>query len=370
MKLLFVLALTCACTMSAVTLTVVNGDDDNVVNFKNTQPGYVPAIKAAMLGLQNSRPAIGENGVYISSEPALTSPNLGQSRIYVMAGLAGADVPTDRTLNPAAWNRIPTTWGTNFGFQWFDMTTTTSLSFMGAPAPVSGLATNEHGHRIVISLSGRGNPSGYYVRVSTSLTNIASAYFPISTNSVGDTPLQFSYTFVGIDYGEDGVLNSAWSAQLGKWVAGGDDTVYDGSQVSPVYPYQVHIDYWQRFGSSVILTGAGPSNFSDVMDQFATMPIPWLKAELITGDTTVASETVTAAVPSLNIMKYTPTMYRLLIVGGQYNFPYDLESATDLSGAPWVKMLGQTLFLGSQGQFDVTNALPQDYFRLKTRRTW
>lgn len=355
-------------TVQAAKLMVVNGGDDDVQFTKNVPMKSGPT----KLGLQHPRPALGENGVYISSECALTSPNLGLSRTYVMAGLAGADVPTDRTINPAAWNRVPTTWGPNYGWQWFDLGVTSMTSFMGAPAPTNTLVANEYGHRVVVSLTGKGNPNNYYVRVSTSLTNIASAYFSVSTNSANGSPLQFSFTFVGINYGENGILESVWNPQQGKWIAGGDDTVYDGSQPAPVYPYQVHVDFFQRFGSSVSLVGTQPSDFVDVMDQFASMPVPWLKAELVTdnGETTstVASETVYAAVPSLNIVKTSsPTMSRLLIVGGQYNFPYDLESAADLSGAPWLKVLGQTLFLGSQGQFDITNNLAQSYFRLKTR---
>lgn len=370
----FLTVMALACVMNVQSATISNNGSDDGVATPTHQPQFgkvffATSAKSAQSNLQPPRVALGENGVYISSECALTSPYLTQSRTILMAGLAGADVPTDRTITPAAWYRIPTTWGPNYGLQWFDAAVTTSLSFMGAPAPTNGVAKDEHGHRIIISLTGKGNPNGYYVRVSTSLTNVAPAFFAISTNSVDGTPLQFSFTFVGIYYGPNGVLESAWNPQAGKWVAGGDDVVYDGSQ-GVVYPHQVTVNLFQRFGSSVSLNGATPSDFGGVMDQFATMPLPWLMAELVTNGVTVASEKVVAAQPSLDIVKVSPMMSRLLVVGGQYNFPYGIESKAHHSGAPWVQLVGQTLFLGTQGQFDITNNQPEYYFRLKTTRTW
>ncbi len=369
---LTVMALVCAMNIQSATISVNNGADDGVVapphQWQFGKALFATSAKSGTANLQPPRVALGENGVYISSECALTSPYLAQSRTMLMAGLAGADVQTDRVITPAAWYRVPTTWGPNYGLQWFDSAVTTSLSFMGAPAPTNGVAKDEHGHRIIISLTGKGNPNGYYVRVSTSLTNFAPAFFAISTNSSDNTPLQFSFTFVGISYGQNGVLESAWNPQVGKWIAGGDDIVYDGSQ-GVVYPHQVTVDLFQRFGSSVSLNSATPYDFGGVMDQFATMPLAWLKAELVTNGVTVASEKVVAAQPSLDISRISSMMSRLVVIGGQYNFPYTIESAANLTGAPWVQLVGQTLFLGTQGQFDITNNQPEYYFRLKTTRT-
>ncbi len=354
------MALCCVSVFATARLVVSNGGDDFV-------PAPVSAAKSTPGKLDlNPRQMLGSNAIYISSMCALTSPNLAQSRIYVMGGLAGANVPTDRTLNPAAWYRVPTSSGTNYGLQWFDWCVTTSKSWLGGLVDTNSASKDEHGGRVVISPQGVGSPNGYWVRITTSLTNIAPAYFPISTNSDGVTPLPFSYTFVGLNYGPNGVLDSAWSSQSAKWVAAGDDTVYDGSQ-GTVYPHQVAVDFFQRFGSSVFITANSIGDFVDVMRQFALKPHITLTAELVTNGVTVASETVVAAVPSLVIWRLPNGMIRIEMIGGQYNYPYDIETAADVQGAPWLKIDGQTLFLGSQGYFDVPSTDPMRFYRLKAR---
>jgi hypothetical protein len=363
-NLLVTLALLCALATHAATLVVVNGGDDNVPYPKSVN-------KPIRLELQPApRAPLGESAIYIASMCSLSSPHLTQSRVNTVKGMWGGDVPTDRMITPAAWYRVPQTWGPNYGLQWFDGTVTLAKSFMGAPAPTNNVASDEHGHRWVISVAGKGNPNDFFVRLTTSITNIAPSYFSVSTNSADGTPLQFSFTYIGVDYGPNGVLDSAWNSSLGKVVAGGDDTVYDGSQPSPVYAHQVHIDYFTRFGSSVYITGNQPGDFTDVMDQFATTPVPWVHAELVSNDATVASELAVAAVPSLLAYRYTPTMARVVMIGGQYSFSYDIESAENLTGAPWLKIIGESLQLGSQGYRDYPSVNSERYFRLKARRTW
>lgn len=352
----------CLTAFPAARLVVSNGNDDGMLVPPVSKSGGPVKLEL------NPRQLLGSNAIYISSMCALTSPNLTQSRMNLMAGMAGASVPTDRAINPAAWDRIPNSAGPNHGLQWFDLCVTATKSFLGTPAPTNSVTMDEHGSRVVISPQGQGSPNGYYVRVSISLTNIAPAYFPISTNSDGVTPLAFSYTFPGIFYGQNHIPESSWSAQLNKWVAGGDDTVYDGSQ-GTVYPHEVTVDFFQRFGSSLFITGNSISDFTDVMDQFATTPWVTLTTELITNGVTVASETVVAAIPSLSIRKLPSGELRLEIIGGQLSFPYEIETAADVQGAPWIKIPGQTLFSGSQGYFDTSANEQMRYFRLKARRT-
>ncbi|MEK7642138.1 MAG: hypothetical protein AAB365_04100 [Patescibacteria group bacterium] len=359
-KILVMAALFCACSMSAATMNVANGDDDVVsaLRFKSLV-GQTPGI----LNLDPATaPWVGQDAVLISSLCASASTNLAQSQRNTMAGLAGVGtVPTDRINNPAAWYRIPQ--AQPQGLQWFDAVTTSTNfhSYMGSSSLTNVATGGEWGNRIVVHAAGTSPVSAYWCRITTTITNIPAAFFPVGTNTAG-VEIAFNSNFVGVNFGTNGVCESAYDPAQGKWVAGGDDAVYDAGQSPSVVQYH----WWVRFGATAVITISNPSEYSSIRSQFALMDQTF-KAELIrTGVVDpVASQTVFAAKSRLWIVDNTDPLIRIGVDGGQVHALYDLLSATNLVNAPWELLQGQTFYTGRT--FDVTNSTPEKYFRLRMR---
>ncbi|OGI94506.1 hypothetical protein A3A03_02295 [Candidatus Nomurabacteria bacterium RIFCSPLOWO2_01_FULL_40_18] len=293
---------------------------------------------------------LGQNGIVIHSGPALNSPSVNAHRGNTMGGLVGASVPMDRVANPVAF--YPTL---QRGLQSFDYVTTTFPSWMGS---TNNVPTGQLGHREIISCAGASPVSSYVCHIVSTDTNIGSATFGVATNGSG-AELTFSSTYVGINFGANGVLNSFYDPAQGAWVQAGDDTVFVGGQLPSAVMYHV----WYRFGATVSVIITAPSGFNAVNGQFASAD-QWLTAQLFKSGVLMASRTVTEAVPSLTIMKETnvgPSPMRLALGGGQLRVPYTILGASQVSG-PWTSAYGQAIF-SSDTPVTLPNNIPIRFFR-------
>lgn len=294
---------------------------------------------------------LGQDGVVIHSGPALGSPSVSAHRANTMGGLVGvSSIPMDRNVNPAAFVPIPSD-----GLQSFDYTTTSFDSWLGTAS-----TNGQRGHRCIVSVAGVSPVSAYSCRITSSDTNVGSKTFGVGTNAAG-AELGFSSTFVGINLGANGVLDSSFDPAQGAWVQRGDDTLYVGGQSPSTVAYHV----WYRFGGQVFVTITSPSGFDAINGQFATSN-QWLTAELLKSGVPVASRTVTEAVPRLGIAREgfkNPSPVRISVLGGQLRVPYTLVGAPSIHGSPWMIAYGQAIY--TETQVTLSNSAPMRFFRTR-----
>lgn len=329
-----------------------------VISFKEWQskPGNTVFQASALRGdssslLQINSFVLGESGVVIHSGPPTSSPSVNAHRANTMGGLVGVLVPMDRTENPAAFYPEP-----EDGFQWFDYVTTMFPSWLGS-TNLTVQTAGQKGLRIIVSVAGTNSVSNYTCRIVSSDTNVAATTFGVATNSTTGGELQFSATFPGINLGANGVKESFYDPAQGAWVTVGDDTIYVNGQL----PSQVVYHQWYRFGATVSVTITQPSGFDAVTDQF-TSADQWLSATLYKNGVTVASRTITEAIPRIEILR-EDDLVRVRVSGGQLRAPYTLESALDLTGAPWQTFLHQAVYSGDEKSFPADKAAR--FFRTK-----
>ena len=287
--------------IGAVILTAVI----NILNLNTQAAGFDLAGK--------------QEAIIIASLPASTSPSLIQLRANAMAGMVGMIVPTDRTVNPAAWYVVP-----DDGLQAFDGITTSFGSWMGK----SNTFPSERGHRIVVHVSGKFPVSKYWVRVTVSAPPLVGGYFAVGTASANGSEIPFGPNFVGIDFGSNGKLDSTVNPSTGGvWQRGGDDVVFDNGQL----PSQVTYTVWYRFGSTTSTTINDASGFSGITAGS-------LKAELVVReggvDTIVVTKEVKAARPKISISKTSAESFEISIVGGQFLSLYEVLTSKRVEG-PW-----------------------------------
>jgi hypothetical protein len=302
-------------------------------------------------------PQFGGEHVVIASLVASASPNLTQSYINARGGIFGYAVSTDRTDNPPAWYLVPAN-----GWQWFDFVTTTGFnSWLGSAALTNNATMGEFGHRFVIHELGRYPANDYWLTVSSSVTNIPTTTLNVATNSTTGAEIAFNSNFIGINYGPNGVLDSFYDPSSGAIVVGGDDTVFTSG-----LPSQSTYTAWWRFGSTVSVTVSSTAGFNPIKDQFAEAN-QWFTATLSKNGTSVASETVTAATPSLAIVALNPTKTQLAVTiqGAQLDLGYQLLTTTSLTPPEvWSQVYpNQTFYNGTA--IMVTNDVPKRFFRVR-----
>lgn len=347
-------------------LEVDNGSDDGVPVRPSPKGlfGGNSASAAPQTLTQTVRFYAGQDGVQIASLATLNSPALAQSRINAMAGMSGVAVPMDRTMNAAAWYVVPDTnqpdW--SIGLQWFDPVGSAppAKSWMGTFIP-SGV-TNDYGQRLALHCAGTFPVSAYTMTVTSSLTNIAATTFPVATNTSSGFENPASSTFVLGWKGPNGTNDSYYDLAQGKWIAGGDDEIYQNGEL----PSQLaHYDWWQRFGGTIQITVSSSAGYSNVISQFAAGD-QYIYATLSTngGSTVLASKYVRSARPKVTI-PHGSGQYQVGVVGGQLNVPYAIWSTTNLNVSnTWTRYDdNHVVYSGGDPLVAQPTSEPQRYFR-------
>ncbi len=323
----------------------VNSDDDVFVDPIVVSGRVGPQKAAVTTPSTNGFNLAGKReGFIVSSLPATTSPSLVQSRINVMVGLAGGTVPTNRTTDPAAWHVVP-----NGGLKWFDVVTTTNHTWLGA---TTGLATNQFGHRLVVSVCGTYPVNKYWLRSVPSTAAISGAFFQVGVSSADNSEIPFNQNFVGISFGANGKLDSAINS-AGIWEQRVDDVVYSNGQL----PSTVVYDVWYRLGSSTVVTN--PADVATLKaGDFSIMTE--LVSRVAGVDTTVSSQMVTTVAEKLPAdldISTSGTGLKVKIIGGSPLSTYSIQSGGTVTG-PWTvihanAMVGHeiTATFGSTNQF-------------------
>jgi hypothetical protein len=306
-------------------------------------------------------PRVGTDAVIIASLPASTSPDVARSRVNAMIGLAGGSVPTDRSLDPAAWHVLSDSAVGMNALQWFDVVTTTFPSWLGSTNPAFA---SQRGHRIVIHASGNGPVSSYMGTVSTTLTNSGlNATYPIGTNTSTGAEIRTGPNFVLINFGADGTNNSGFDTITGRYIAGGDDTVYDNGEL----PSTVTYHWWVRFGATAVINVSNAAELSSVRDQFARTN-QFITAGLVrsVGGTniTVSSRTPVASQARLAISMSSSNMVRLQLTGGQQGLAHAIEMKDDFTNA-WTRIPSQSIFSGGSA-VDLPNEGNRRFYRAVT----
>lgn len=314
---------------------------------------FVLAFLLAALGV-NAQPfdlAGKEQGLRIQSLPASTSPSLNQSRFYTMGGLAGAEVPMDRNLDPAAWYVIP-----DNGMKFFDPVTTSFGSYMGVSP---GKFPAEFGHRIVISVAGGYPVSKYWVEVTSTTAAFTAGYFQVGIDSVTKKEIAFGQNFIGIDFGSNQKLDSVNPG--GIWQQKGDDIIYSDGQL----PSTVKYDVWYRFGSTSVIKINNISEFSRLdFDFIAKLVVRENENDMVVFTKRISTKPapVVPVSPRLTIEKINNTTARLNIVGGTVG--YDLAKSEDL-GSVWATYKQNV----SPGDQFIETITPRNFFALTPHKS-
>ncbi len=350
-----------------VTLNVQNGSDDGIPALAAPKGAFgFDARAVAPNGLQTQYGFyLGQDGVEIASEATLNSPSLTQARINTMAGLARVLVPMDLSKDAAAWGVVA---GTNqpnryLGFQWWHSigSTPPAKSWMGTFVPTG--ITNDYGNRVVISCSGNYPVSAYYMDITSSLTNVSPSHFYVATNTTSGFENPCSSTFMIIYPGANGVYESYYDYAQGKWIAGGDDVVYQNGELPSSIPYTNYA--WFRFGATVQLTVSSASGYDSVIKQFANGD-QYLYATLSTNGPVLASKYVLSALPKVTIPYDKNTKaYQVGVTYGQLNVPYSILSTTNLTPPQaWIPFQpNHTVFSDGTPLPQQFATAPQMYFR-------
>jgi hypothetical protein len=336
-----------------VAILINNGADDVPWQAKSASSGFA---KSASLPPLNA-PKIGSEGVYVTSLAASSSPDVARSRVNAMVGLGGGTVPTDRDTDAAAWYTVPMDPAhPDMGLQWFDLATTSFTSWLGR---VDTQMSTQRGHRLVIHVCGTGPVPSYYGTVSTTLTNAGlNATYAIGTNT-SNAEIPAGPNFVLINFGPDGTNNSTIDPTTGRYIAGGDDAVYDNGQL----PSTITYNWWVRFGATVVVTAGSQADLVSLRGQFSRTNqtlTATLNRRMNETTTVVASKTVTSAQAKLHINR-NGSMVRLHLVGGQEQMPYGLEQK-DLITNSWSRIVGQSIYSGGS-PVDLQNSSPERYYR-------
>ncbi|MES2470757.1 MAG: hypothetical protein V4526_00800 [Patescibacteria group bacterium] len=298
-------------------------------------------------------------GVRIKSIAATTSPSTLAVRTNVMAGLAGDDVPTDPTTDPAAW--VDTQY---HGLQWWHYITTPFYSYMGTPTSGSGdFRGSEYGHRLGFHSVGSGSPVDYdlLIESSSSTTSIPTGRYAVVTNSLGQLR-SYNRNFVGAHIGADGVYKSFFDRAQNVWVEVGDDSIYTAGEMPTAVPTTHFLDFGAtsyRDVSSEAELAASRSMFTNS----SPASNHWVKASLIRRPNTVTSSvsSTSSSMPSLAIEKMGGNI-KLTVRGGQKGLRAQIQVAAPTVTSPWT-LLGNTVF-DVGGWTNIPAADTNKFFRL------
>ncbi len=287
------------------------------------------------------------------------SPNYisaGGNKANIMNGLTGTVVPTDRSVNPAAWYQIDYR-----RFIWGDMVLSSGFnSFTGTNNP-SGAFAGEFGNRhkwcmrmkTTNGVPFSANMVWYNILSSTKSTDPVDLNLSgnLATNSLNGSEIKYQFILQGLWYGSDGVKG------------GGDDVWYnsDSSQVSS----DALVDELYYFGVTSSLTASTPSGLASAKN-ILTVPGFFMDAiyYLKVGDHTNgwASATLRTA-PKLAVMPGSEGG-TVIHVFGQPQTNYRLQHTLDLDPpVVWTTIPG-TFVNGTD--FPMSFALPEEFFRLVT----
>jgi hypothetical protein len=344
---------------SAYSAQFVISNDDDVVGAN--AGGMITGIAAR--GITQVVPMLGQDQVIITSLASSTSSNLLASRNNAMAGMFRVSVPEDRNTDPSAWYWIPSTNMQPLGLQWFDMVTTTFKSWKGSTIITNSGVAGEYGHRIVVHVTGSYPVSAYTITVSSSLTNIPATTFNVATNTSTGLEIPFNQNFIGGNVGADGTNQSYWSTVYGSCIQVGDDSIFQSGQMPSTNSY----NWFLRFGSTISINVSSLDELEAVRKQFA-IGHQWIKVTLKKNGVTVAEQMVHSAMPESEIVGIDPLndMVRFMVVGGQENSPYGLESCLDVANPVWTPYLpGNPLFSGEEFSFPVEKSTEKRFFRAK-----
>lgn len=338
----FVTVLGTLCVQSfGASIIVVNESDDNAA----IAPKALRGVKYFKFDLNPTSVTVGQNRVLLLSAPAVDSSSSPLFRTTAMAGMFGDNVQTDRSQSPPAYYVIPSgNDATGTGLIWSDLVSTPNTT---------------SGNRIVAPISGDGMPSQFEFEFRTTLTNFpASTRFGIATNSSG-AELTFSPTFVGFDYGPDGVFQSTRTG--GQWVAGGDDRIIMNGPPSA----SGHISAFARLGASMYFVAQNAAEIKSITDQFKRS-VQYITGILYKNGVQVASNTVATAGIQLVIMPVAGSnVLTLSAKGGQPTLPYWVEMTDSLDGqSTWHPVGVDRLYSGYAGSsISVTNHGVSMFFR-------
>ena len=294
--------------------------------------------------------------VWIFSECASSSSYVGYSRTNLMALLSGLTVNMDRTYDPSAAYLVPTD-----AWQLYDSATLTSIDFWdGVVSPADSRIANEHGSRMVFARIMKNDVHKYWVRVTSSSTNVGSSMTAVATNSAG-AERQFNQNYLAINFGQNHVLESFPDPATKQWVQGGDDIVLEHGELPSLTNYDVVID----FGSSEIITTADTTGLAGIKAEFASS-YQWVKAELLYIDAGVTNVTdsyyVGEAIPSLVIDHSGKTNVVLKVTGGQKMLVYVGQTSPTIRPPAW-SLLHQDTFATGRSWIEPATDLER-YYRL------
>ena len=278
-----------------------------------------------------------------------SSPHITGNRSNIMRGIQGLPADMDVAVNPEAWNPAEI-------LRWPYLMTSLDTAFslwMGTNSPTGSFA-GELGNRILWSLAARstnGLPfpaSGIKFEIKCSNSGfIPTAAGYIATNSVTGAEIRYSSTFVGKNWGADGIDGNS------------DDLIYANGESSTNLVHELYY-----IGPR---TAIGVRNVPEVTAARNIVLAPGFQFTVtfrfIHNNVTRSTGVVIFSTDPLLIARRNGNILAMEVLG-QPTLSYSMESATNASGA-WIPR-GEYLDGAAVSQSPL---LPREFFRLSLPET-